>query len=48
MQLLGYKNWAFLNATGRTDMTSTLPYKNATYFYPAVSGTVDLDRRPQA
>jgi TonB-linked SusC/RagA family outer membrane protein len=37
---LGYKNWAFLNVTGRTDMTSTLPYKNAVYFYPAVSGSL--------
>ncbi len=37
---LGYKNFAFLNLTGRTDLTSTLPYKNATYFYPAVSGTL--------
>ncbi len=34
---LGYKNFAFLNLTGRTDLTSTLPYKNATYFYPGVS-----------
>jgi hypothetical protein len=31
---LGYKNWAFLNATGRMDMTSTLPYKNAHLFLP--------------
>ncbi|NCI49383.1 SusC/RagA family TonB-linked outer membrane protein [Sediminibacterium roseum] len=37
---LGYKNYAFLNATARTDITSTLPYKNAAYFYPAVSGTL--------
>jgi TonB-linked SusC/RagA family outer membrane protein len=37
---LGYKNYAFLNVTGRTDITSTLPYKNATYFYPGVSGTI--------
>ncbi|MBV9988100.1 MAG: SusC/RagA family TonB-linked outer membrane protein [Chitinophagaceae bacterium] len=37
---LGYKNFAFLNVTGRTDITSTLPYKNATYFYPGVSGSL--------
>jgi TonB-linked SusC/RagA family outer membrane protein len=37
---IGYKNYAFLNLTGRTDLTSTLPYKNATYFYPGVSGSL--------
>lgn len=37
---IGYKNFAFLNITGRTDLTSTLPYKNAQYFYPGVSGSV--------
>jgi TonB-linked SusC/RagA family outer membrane protein len=37
---LGYKNFAFLNLTGRTDITSTLPYKNAQYFYPGISGSV--------
>jgi hypothetical protein len=37
---IGYKNFAFLNFTGREDLTSTLPYKNAQYFYPAVSGSV--------
>lgn len=37
---LGYKGFAYLNLTGRTDLTSTLPYKNAQYFYPGVSGTV--------
>ncbi len=37
---LGYKGFAFLNLTGRTDITSTLPYKNATYFYPGVSGSL--------
>jgi len=34
---LSYRDYAFLNFTGRTDLTSTLPYKNATYFYPGVS-----------
>lgn len=37
---LGYKNFAFLNVTGRTDLTSTLPYKNAAYFYPGISGSL--------
>jgi TonB-linked SusC/RagA family outer membrane protein len=37
---LGYKNFAFLNVTGREDLTSTLPYKNAQYFYPGVSGSL--------
>jgi TonB-linked SusC/RagA family outer membrane protein len=37
---LGYKGFAYLNLTGRTDLTSTLPYKNAQYFYPGISGTI--------
>jgi TonB-linked SusC/RagA family outer membrane protein len=37
---IGYKNFAFLNLTGREDLTSTLPYKNAQYFYPGVSGSL--------
>ncbi|HEY5968938.1 MAG TPA: SusC/RagA family TonB-linked outer membrane protein [Chitinophagaceae bacterium] len=37
---LGYKNFAFLNVTAREDLTSTLPYKNAQYFYPGVSGSL--------
>ncbi|RYZ28685.1 MAG: SusC/RagA family TonB-linked outer membrane protein [Chitinophagaceae bacterium] len=37
---IGYKGFAYLNMTGRMDLTSTLPYKNAKYFYPGVSGTV--------
>jgi TonB-linked SusC/RagA family outer membrane protein len=37
---LGYKGYAYLNVTGRMDMTSTLPYKNAKYFYPGVSGAL--------
>ena len=36
----GYKNIAFLNVSGRQDITSTLPYKNASYFYPGVSGSL--------
>lgn len=38
--LLNYKDWAFLNLSGRMDKSSTLPMKNNTYFYPAVSASV--------
>jgi len=34
---LDYRRYAYINFTGRTDLTSTLPYKNATYFYPGIS-----------
>jgi TonB-linked SusC/RagA family outer membrane protein len=37
---LGYKGYAYLNMTGRMDLTSTLPYKNAQYFYPGISGAL--------
>jgi TonB-linked SusC/RagA family outer membrane protein len=37
---LGYKNFAFINVSARQDQTSTLPYANATYFYPGVSGSL--------
>ena len=36
---LSWKNWAFLNLSGRMDKSSTLPVTNNTYFYPAVSGS---------
>lgn len=36
----GYRNFAFVNLAGRMDMTSTLPYKNAKYFYPGVSASL--------
>ncbi|HZY81269.1 MAG TPA: SusC/RagA family TonB-linked outer membrane protein [Cyclobacteriaceae bacterium] len=39
---LSYKNWAFLEITGRGDQSSTLPKGNNIYFYPAVSGSVVL------
>jgi TonB-linked SusC/RagA family outer membrane protein len=35
----GYKNYAFITATGRNDWSSTLPTDNRSYFYPAISGT---------
>lgn len=34
---LDYKNYIFLNLTGRFDRSSTLPQKNNTYFYPSAS-----------
>ncbi|HPT22670.1 MAG TPA: SusC/RagA family TonB-linked outer membrane protein, partial [Bacteroidales bacterium] len=33
---LGYKNYLFLNFSGRNDWTSTLAQDNNSYFYPAV------------
>ncbi|WP_298312198.1 SusC/RagA family TonB-linked outer membrane protein [uncultured Aquimarina sp.] len=34
---LSYKNYLFLNATGRNDWSSTLPKNNQSYFYPSAS-----------
>jgi len=36
---IGYKNYAFLNVSGRNDWSSTLPLFSRSYFYPAVSGS---------
>ncbi|MEP7278730.1 MAG: SusC/RagA family TonB-linked outer membrane protein [Bacteroidota bacterium] len=36
---LGYKDFAFLSATGRNDWSSTLPVNNRSYFYPSVAGS---------
>jgi TonB-linked SusC/RagA family outer membrane protein len=33
----GYKNMLFVDVTGRNDVSSTLPEKNNSYFYPSVS-----------
>jgi TonB-linked SusC/RagA family outer membrane protein len=33
----GYKNWLFLDLTGRNDWSSTLPIDNNSYFYPSAS-----------
>lgn len=38
--LLSYDNWAFLNISGRNDVSSTLPKANRSFFYPAFSGSV--------
>lgn len=34
---LGFRNWLFLDITGRNDWTSTLPVENNSYFYPSFS-----------
>jgi TonB-linked SusC/RagA family outer membrane protein len=34
---LSYKNYLYLNITGRNDWNSTLPISNRSYFYPSVS-----------
>lgn len=39
---LDYRNWAFLNVTGRNDWSSTLPSGNNSYFYPSVTASVLL------
>lgn len=36
---LSYKDFLFLNITGRNDWTSTLPITNRSYFYPSVSSS---------
>lgn len=46
-----FKDFLFLNATGRNDWSSTLPEENNSYFYPSVSGSLiftealDLDSK---
>ena len=39
---LDYKNWAFINVTGRNDWSSTLPEQNRSFFYPSVSASLIL------
>jgi TonB-linked SusC/RagA family outer membrane protein len=35
--MVDYKNFIFLNVTGRNDMSSTLPTDNNSFFYPSVN-----------
>ncbi|MEP1086641.1 SusC/RagA family TonB-linked outer membrane protein [Algoriphagus sp.] len=35
--MVDYKNFLFLNVTGRNDISSTLPKENNSFFYPSVS-----------
>lgn len=37
---LGFRNYFFLNLTGRNDWSSTLPINSRSYFYPAISGSL--------
>lgn len=39
---LGYKNWAFVEFTGRNDWDSRLPAASRSYFYPGVSASLIL------
>lgn len=36
---IGYKDYLFLELTGRNDWSSTLPAANRSYFYPSASGS---------
>ncbi|HSC52633.1 MAG TPA: SusC/RagA family TonB-linked outer membrane protein [Phnomibacter sp.] len=38
----GYKNWAFIEFTGRNDWDSRLPADNQSFFYPGASASVVL------
>ncbi|GHU61911.1 SusC/RagA family TonB-linked outer membrane protein [Bacteroidia bacterium] len=39
---IGFRSWAFLNLTGRNDISSTLPSANRSYFYPSATASVIL------
>lgn len=39
---IGFRNYAFLNLTGRNDWSSTLPAASLSYFYPSVNGSLVL------
>lgn len=36
---LGYKDYLYMDITGRNDWSSTLPPQNASFFYPSISGS---------
>jgi TonB-linked SusC/RagA family outer membrane protein len=36
---IGYKDFAYLTATGRNDWSSTLPIESRSYFYPSITGS---------
>jgi len=38
----GFKNFLYLDVTGRNDWSSTLPLRNNSYFYPSVSTSIIL------
>ncbi len=37
---ISYKDYLYLDVTGRNDWSSTLPVENRSYFYPSVSGSL--------
>lgn len=39
---LSYSGWAYIDASGRNDWSSTLPEGENSYFYPSLSGSVIL------
>lgn len=39
---IGYKNWAYVEFTGRNEVVSWLDPNNRSYFYPGVSGSLVL------
>ncbi|MDR1341716.1 MAG: SusC/RagA family TonB-linked outer membrane protein [Prevotellaceae bacterium] len=39
---VGFREWAFLNITGRNDWSSTLAANNRSYFYPSVTASAVL------
>lgn len=39
---LGFRNYLFVNITGRNDWSSTLPSQNRSYFYPSFNGSLVL------
>ena len=39
---VGFRNFAFINITGRNDWSSTLPAANRSYFYPSFNGSLVL------
>ncbi|MDR0793297.1 MAG: SusC/RagA family TonB-linked outer membrane protein [Chitinophagaceae bacterium] len=41
---LGYRDWAYLDITGRNDWSSTLPPNNNAYFYPSASLSLLLNK----
>lgn len=41
---LSYRDFAYLDVTGRNDWSSTLPEANRSYFYPSVTGSVLLNQ----
>lgn len=43
---LGFKNLVYVDITGRNDVSSTLPKKNNSYFYPSVSTSFIVSELP--